>query len=64
MKIDAANLSNDAPLAEYGVDSIIGVDLVRTINETLQIELETVGLFEHSTINALTQHIWATAEEK
>jgi polyketide synthase PksN len=59
LKIDAANLSNDAPLAEYGVDSIIGVDLVRTINETLQIELETVSLFEHSTIDALTQHIWS-----
>jgi acyl transferase domain-containing protein/tryptophanase/SAM-dependent methyltransferase len=59
LKIDAANLSSDAPLAEYGVDSIIGVDLVRTINETLQIELETVSLFEHSTIDALTQHIWS-----
>ncbi|HKD15247.1 MAG TPA: SDR family NAD(P)-dependent oxidoreductase [Candidatus Angelobacter sp.] len=58
LKIDAAKISNEAPLAEYGVDSIIGVDLVRTINETLQIELETISLFEHSTIDALAQHIW------
>jgi polyketide synthase PksM len=57
LKIDAARISQDAPLAEYGVDSIIGVDLIRTINETLQIELETMALFEHSTVDQLAQYI-------
>jgi 3-oxoacyl-(acyl-carrier-protein) synthase/acyl carrier protein len=40
------------------VDSIIGVDLIRTINETLHIELETMALFEHSTVDALAEYIW------
>jgi acyl carrier protein len=44
LKIDADRIRHDAPVAEYGVDSIIGVDLIRTINETLQIELETMAL--------------------
>ena len=64
LKMDAASIRNDAPLAEFGVDSIIGVDLVRTINETLQIELETVSLFEYSTIDLLTQHIWTKWEKE
>ncbi len=59
LKIDAGKIRHDAPVAEYGVDSIIGVDLIRSINETLQIELETMALFEHSTIDALAQYIWA-----
>ena len=59
LKIDAAMIRKDAPFAEYGVDSIIGVNLVRTINETLQIELETISLFEHSTVDQLAEHIRA-----
>src|SRR5689334_301640 len=58
LKIEAGKIRHDAPVAEYGVDSIIGVDLIRTINETLQIELETMALFEHSTVDQLAQYIW------
>ncbi|MBZ5509053.1 MAG: SDR family NAD(P)-dependent oxidoreductase, partial [Acidobacteriia bacterium] len=58
LKIDADRIRHDAPVAEYGVDSIIGVDLIRTINETLRIELETMALFEHSTVDQLAQYIW------
>src|SRR5206468_7148225 len=48
---------NDAPFADYGVDSIVGVNLVRTINAELQIDLETVSLFEYSTVDELAGHI-------
>lgn len=57
LKLDAATIRGDTPFAEYGVDSIIGVNLVRTINETLEIELETMSLFEHSTVDQLSQFI-------
>src|SRR5712671_4030225 len=60
LKIEAGRISHEAPVAEYGVDSIIGVDLIRTINETLQIELETMALFEHSTVDQLAQYFAAT----
>ncbi|HET8887713.1 MAG TPA: SDR family NAD(P)-dependent oxidoreductase, partial [Candidatus Angelobacter sp.] len=59
LKIDPGRIRHDAPVAEYGVDSIIGVDLIRTINETLQIELETMALFEHSSVDALAEYIWS-----
>src|SRR5689334_8936176 len=58
LKIEPGRIRHDAPVAEYGVDSIIGVDLIRTINETLQIELETMALFEHSTVDQLAHYIW------
>ncbi len=53
----AAMIGDDEPFADYGVDSIIGVNLVRTINEALQIELEATSLFEYSTVNQLTEYI-------
>ncbi|MGC2744318.1 MAG: beta-ketoacyl synthase N-terminal-like domain-containing protein, partial [Candidatus Angelobacter sp.] len=64
LKLDVAKISDDTPLAEYGVDSIIGVDLIRTINEVLQIELDMVSVFDNSTIGALTQHIWTKWQQE
>src|SRR5215475_967568 len=55
--MDAAMIRDDEPFADYGVDSIIGVNLVRTINQALQIELEATSLFEYSTVNQLTEYI-------
>jgi acyl transferase domain-containing protein/acyl carrier protein/SAM-dependent methyltransferase len=60
LRMDPATIQDDASLADYGVDSIIGVNLVRTINEALRIELETTSLFEYSTVDQLTQHIVTT----
>jgi polyketide synthase PksN len=57
LRMDASVIHNDAPFADYGVDSIIGVNLVRTISEELQIELDATKLFEYSTVNQLTEYI-------
>lgn len=57
LRMDAAAIRNDAPFADYGVDSIIGVNFVRTVSEALQIELETTSLFEYSTVDQLTEYI-------
>jgi polyketide synthase PksM len=62
LKVDPSTIRDDEPFAEYGVDSIVGVNLVTTINEKLQIDLETVKLFEYTTIEQLVEHI-ATATE-
>jgi acyl carrier protein/SAM-dependent methyltransferase len=57
LKLDAAVINNDAPLTDYGVDSIIGVNLVRTMSEALQIELDPASLFEYNTVNRLAEYI-------
>jgi acyl transferase domain-containing protein/tryptophanase/acyl carrier protein len=60
LQLDAGKIRHDEPFADYGVDSIVGVNLVRTISEALQIELETTSLFEYSTVNDLADYIHAT----
>lgn len=57
LRLDAAVIRGDAPLADYGVDSIIGVNFVRTLNETLKITLGPTELFEYSTVDALAEYI-------
>jgi len=57
LRMDAAVIGNDAPLTDYGVDSIVGVNLVRSISEALQIQLEAASLFEYRTVNQLTEYI-------
>ena len=57
IRLHASVIRGDAPLADYGVDSIIGVNFVRTLNEALHIELDPTKLFEYSTVDQLTQYI-------
>ncbi len=63
LRLDASLIVSDSPFADYGVDSIVGVNFVRNISEALQIELETTSLFEYSTVDELTEYIqkkWRT----
>jgi len=64
LRIDAGMIRNDAPFADYGVDSIIGVKFARTISERLQIELEATKLFEYSTVDDLTGYICSNWQEQ
>lgn len=64
LKVDAAQLANDEPFAEWGVDSIIGVSVIRVICERLQIELDITKLFEFNTVNQLTEYIWSNWHEQ
>ena len=52
-----ADLDPDRPFTDYGVDSIILVELVNTLNERLGIELRTTALFDHPTLAELTEFV-------
>ena len=60
LKIDKAGLRDDRSFTEYGVDSIIAVQLVNDINERYRLLLRTTALFDYNTIEQLTQHIVST----
>jgi polyketide synthase PksN len=64
LRMDAAAIHHDVSFADYGVDSIIGVSLVQTINEALQIEIETIRLFEYSTVDQLVDYILKEWQEE
>ncbi|MHA7841144.1 MAG: SDR family NAD(P)-dependent oxidoreductase [Gammaproteobacteria bacterium] len=58
LKIEPSDLSNDEPLADYGLDSIVGVSLVHGINTALNIDLAVTALFDFETINELKEYIY------
>ena len=60
LRIDAALIDVDESFADYGLDSIIGVQTANKLNDVLRIKLNSTSLFDHSTVNALTAHILAT----
>jgi len=64
LRMDAEAIHSDASFADYGVDSIVGVNLVRTICDALQIELETTVLFEYSTVDDLAGYVLNNWYEK
>jgi acyl carrier protein len=64
VRMDTAMIQKDAPFTDYGLDSIISVSFVRAINETLELELEPVTLFEYSTVGQLSEYIWTTSKKR
>lgn len=57
LQVAADQVEPDRPLSELGVDSIIGVSLVQTINKALGLSLQTTVLFDYPSVQALLQHI-------
>ncbi len=57
LKVEVGQIDNDESFADYGLDSITGVQLVQTINKSLSIELEITALFDYSSVNRLTAYI-------
>jgi len=57
LEIDAVNLDPELAFTDFGIDSILAVEVVRRLNDTLNITLRATELFNFATIDALTQHI-------
>ncbi len=54
LKIPPAKLDVDTPFQEYGVDSILLAQLLRSVNEVLPEEIDPSVFYEYSTIRLLT----------
>ncbi len=59
-KLDADDIDLDAPYTDYGVDSILAIDIVDRINRELGIELRSTDLFNYASVNKLTRYIVET----
>lgn len=57
LKIPLEKLKNTTPLLDYGLDSILAVKLVKSLNQSLEIKLESSKLFEYDTIHKLSEYI-------
>lgn len=57
LEVDEKALDEDLAFSDFGVDSIISVKIVNTLNSDLGLELKTTDLFNYSTIKLLYNHI-------
>jgi acyl transferase domain-containing protein/NAD(P)-dependent dehydrogenase (short-subunit alcohol dehydrogenase family)/acyl carrier protein len=53
LKMDPSKLEVDIPFQDYGVDSVLLAQLLRSINQLLTYDLDPSILFEYSTIESL-----------
>jgi acyl transferase domain-containing protein/acyl carrier protein/SAM-dependent methyltransferase len=61
--IDAGDIRCDVPFVDYGVDSMMAVQIVEALNRRLAVDLTTTSLFDHPTIDALVGHLAASVGE-
>ncbi|MBU6399042.1 MAG: SDR family NAD(P)-dependent oxidoreductase, partial [Verrucomicrobia bacterium] len=51
------DIDPESAFSEYGVDSIIGVDVIQKLNAGLEIELRTTALFDYPNVSSLAGFI-------
>ncbi|WP_340201869.1 beta-ketoacyl synthase N-terminal-like domain-containing protein [Ascidiimonas sp. W6] len=64
LSLDPNTISLTKPFSSYGLDSIIGVELISRINEALGIVLKTIIIFDYPSIEQLTTYITDNFAEK
>lgn len=57
LKMPNHQIDRDRPMSDYGVDSILGLRLVKELNKHLDIKLATTILFDHPTVNKLSRFL-------
>lgn len=57
LMVDADTIDISTPYSSYGVDSILGVECINTINKCLRIKLNTTDLFNYTDVRKLSEHI-------
>ncbi|MCP4701907.1 MAG: amino acid adenylation domain-containing protein, partial [Gammaproteobacteria bacterium] len=57
LQIDQHEFDMEASYTDFGVDSILAVEIINRLNEKLAIQLRTTDLFNYPTIRQLIDHI-------
>ncbi|MER6405749.1 SDR family NAD(P)-dependent oxidoreductase [Streptomyces viridosporus] len=55
--LDRREISEEDSFADYGVDSILGVELTQQLSTDLSISLSVTDLFDHSSVRALAGYV-------
>jgi acyl carrier protein len=64
LKIDMTDLHLEKPFSEYGVDSIKGVALIKSINQNFGISLRTTAMFDCGNVKDLSHYIYERYSNK
>lgn len=57
LKLTLSEFDCSLPFTDFGIDSILAVEVIDKINEELGIELKSTDLFNYSTVSRLAEHI-------
>lgn len=57
LKITISEIKVNKPLSDYGVDSIVGTELIQRLNDKLKLDLYTTVIFDYPTISQMAQFI-------
>ncbi|MFY0578026.1 SDR family NAD(P)-dependent oxidoreductase [Cystobacter fuscus] len=57
LSLDASEIHEDDAFVDYGVDSILGVQLIQDLNEALGVTLVTTDLFDYSSVRQLAAYV-------
>lgn len=57
LNIPAGQMDGRVPFSDYGVDSIVGTQVVTLIGKRLGVTLNASVLYEHTTLDALSRHL-------
>ncbi|MBD2636146.1 SDR family NAD(P)-dependent oxidoreductase [Limnothrix sp. FACHB-881] len=57
LEIAPEEIEAEGRFADYGLDSISAVDLIRSVNQAFGLELRTTVLFDYPTVRSLAQHL-------
>ncbi len=63
LKVNIKAIDTEESFADYGLDSILGVIFVSSINEALSLDLETTIIFDYSSVDKLTSYIISEYED-
>ncbi|MGG7575115.1 SDR family NAD(P)-dependent oxidoreductase [Streptomyces sirii] len=57
LMMEPDEIDPQASFSDYGVDSILSVKLVAAVNHAFAVDLPSTALFEHSSLDRLTDHL-------
>jgi polyketide synthase PksL/polyketide synthase PksR len=57
LKLHSSQIDEDTPLFEYGIDSILGLNLIKELNGQLHTAIPTTILFDYPTINQFADYL-------
>jgi acyl transferase domain-containing protein/thioesterase domain-containing protein/acyl carrier protein/N-acetylglutamate synthase-like GNAT family acetyltransferase len=64
IKVSRSDIDHDATFSDYGIDSITGIGLIKRINDRLGVTMDMTALFDHSTVDCLTEHVVHTHKDQ
>ena len=57
LQMELEDIAMDASFADYGLDSLLGINFIRTLNGRLKLDLETVVIFDYNSVLKLRDYI-------